>query len=106
MRGSQLPSSATRWQCVPDVFYNSYLLKNHKIAKNSVTSKARGKISSYLESLEFYIFFDARLAKFESNQILLNKISHRFHDTRRNGQPPKSQLTKKSTCQKVNLSIK
>jgi hypothetical protein len=23
-----------------------------------------------------------------------------------NGQPPKSQLTKKSTCQKVNLSIK
>ncbi len=27
-------------------------------------------------------------------------------NTRRNGQPPKSQLTKKSTCQKVNLSIK
>ncbi len=28
------------------------------------------------------------------------------NDTRRNGQPPISQLTKKSTCQKVNLNIK
>jgi hypothetical protein len=27
-------------------------------------------------------------------------------DTRRNGQPPKSQLTKRSTCQKVNLRLK
>jgi hypothetical protein len=29
-----------------------------------------------------------------------------LNDTRRIGQPPKSQLTKKSTSQKVNLSIK
>ena len=38
----------------------------------------------------------------EDGSSLDNPVS----DTRRNGQPPKSQLTKKSTCQKVNLSIK
>jgi hypothetical protein len=38
---------------VPDMFYNFYLVKNHKIAKNSTTTKAREKISTFLESLEF-----------------------------------------------------
>jgi hypothetical protein len=36
-----------------DMFYNLYLLKNHKIAKNSTTATTTEKISTYLESLEF-----------------------------------------------------
>jgi hypothetical protein len=52
-------------------------VKNDKIANanHSVTTQAREKISTYLESLKF---FDVCLAKFENYQILLNKISHRF----------------------------
>jgi len=38
---------------VPDMFYNFYLVKNHKIANNSATTEAREKISTCLESLEF-----------------------------------------------------
>jgi hypothetical protein len=38
--------------CVPDVFRNFYLVKNHKIANNSATTEARKKISKGLESLE------------------------------------------------------
>jgi hypothetical protein len=37
----------------PDTFCNFYLEKNHKIAKNSTTTKAGEKISIDLESLEF-----------------------------------------------------
>ncbi len=37
----------------PDMFCNFYLVKNHKITKNSTTTKAGEKISTYLESLEF-----------------------------------------------------
>jgi hypothetical protein len=58
-----------------DVFCNFYLVKNHKIANNSATTKLEKKISTYLESLEF---FDVCLTKMENNQILLNKISGRF----------------------------
>jgi hypothetical protein len=36
----------------PDLFCNFYLVKNHKIANNSATTKAREKISANLESLE------------------------------------------------------
>ncbi len=50
-------------------------MKNHKIAKNSTTTKAREKISTNMESLEF---IGVRLTKFKNNQILLNKISDRF----------------------------
>jgi hypothetical protein len=35
------------------VFCNFYIVKNHKIAKNSTTAKAWEKISTDLESLEF-----------------------------------------------------
>ncbi len=52
-----------------------WLMKNHKIAKNSTNTIAGTKISTYLESLKFQEFFDVRLTKFENNQILLNKIS-------------------------------
>jgi hypothetical protein len=38
----------------PNVFCNFYLVNNHKIAKNSTTTKATEKISTYLESFEFY----------------------------------------------------
>jgi hypothetical protein len=31
----------------PDMFCNFYFVKNHKIAKNSATTKAREKISSF-----------------------------------------------------------
>jgi hypothetical protein len=37
----------------PDMFWNFYLVKNHKIAENSTTTTARVKISTELESLEF-----------------------------------------------------
>jgi hypothetical protein len=62
----------------PDMFCNFYSVKNHTIAKNSTTTKAREKISTVLESLEFYNFLDVCLTKFKNNQIFLNKISHRF----------------------------
>jgi hypothetical protein len=38
---------------VPDMFCNFYLVKTHKIAKKSTTTKAREKISTNLKSLEF-----------------------------------------------------
>jgi hypothetical protein len=57
---------------VPDMFCNFYLVKNHKIVKNSTTAKAREKISTDLESLELLQFFDVCLTKYKNNQILLN----------------------------------
>jgi hypothetical protein len=38
---------------VPDMFYNFYVVKNHKMPNNSATTEATEKISTYLESLEF-----------------------------------------------------
>jgi hypothetical protein len=64
----------------PDKFCNFYLVKNHKILKNSITTKARRKINTDLESLEFYKNFDVFLAKFKNNQILLNKIRQIYID--------------------------
>jgi hypothetical protein len=37
----------------PDIFCNFYFVKNHKIAKNSTTTKVTEKISSVWETLEF-----------------------------------------------------
>ncbi len=56
------------------MFCNFYLEKNHTIANNSAIFEAEEKISTDLESLEFY----ACLTKFENYQILLDKISHIF----------------------------
>ncbi len=36
----------------PKYVCNIYLVKNHKIAKNSAITEAREKISTYLDSLE------------------------------------------------------
>ncbi len=58
---------------VPDVFFNFYFAKNHKIAKNSTTIKAREKISADLESLEFYKKLVVCLTIFLNNQIFNNK---------------------------------
>jgi hypothetical protein len=49
---------------VSDMFCNFYFVKNHKIANNSATSWATEKISTNLESLEFYILLDVCLTKF------------------------------------------
>ncbi len=38
---------------VTDMFHNFYLVKNHIIANNPATIKAREKISTDLQSLEF-----------------------------------------------------
>jgi hypothetical protein len=43
---------------VSDMFCNYYFMKNYKIANNSTTTtKGREKISTYLESIEFYKIF-------------------------------------------------
>ncbi len=41
---------------VPDIFCDFYIMKNHKIVKNSAITKARGKISTNFESSQFYNF--------------------------------------------------
>jgi hypothetical protein len=53
-------------------------VKNHKTAKSTTTTKAREKLSTDLESLEFLKTFNVRQTKFRNSQILLNKISHIF----------------------------
>jgi hypothetical protein len=51
----QLPVSVARWQHGSQIcFATFYIVENHKIAKNSATTKAREKMSTDLESLEFY----------------------------------------------------
>ncbi len=80
---SNQDKSAARFCCqvaawVPDMFFNFYLVKSHKIVVNSPTIEARVRISADLESLDFYNFFDVCLLKFENDQILLNLISYIF----------------------------
>ncbi len=43
---------------VSDMLYNFYFVKNHKIADDSRTTKAREKNSTDLESIELKEFFD------------------------------------------------
>ncbi len=47
-------------------------------SQNSATTEDREKISADLDSEQFENFFDIGLTKFETYQILFNKISHRF----------------------------
>ncbi len=61
------------------IFCNFYLVKGHLIANDSSTTESRGKkTSTILESVEFLKFFEVCFIKFENNQVLINKISHRF----------------------------
>jgi hypothetical protein len=53
---------------VPDMFCNFYSVKNHKIANYSTTPKAREKMSTDFESLEFKEFL-VSLTQFKNNQI-------------------------------------
>ncbi len=60
------------------MFCNFYLVKNNKIANNATATKAIGKISKDIKSLELLKFYDVCLTNFKNNQILLNKISLKF----------------------------
>jgi hypothetical protein len=57
----------------PDTFCNFYSLKNCKIAKNSTTTKAAEKITSFgiFRTIEI---FDVHLTELKNNPILFNKI--------------------------------
>jgi hypothetical protein len=63
------------------MFCKFYITKNYIIAKGSTTTKAREKINSNLESLEFLKFLDVGFTECKNNEILINKISHRFQVT-------------------------
>jgi hypothetical protein len=45
----QLPATATRWQHVPGIYFATFILYDN----DSATTKAREKISPYLESFQF-----------------------------------------------------
>jgi hypothetical protein len=55
----------------PYMFCNFYKVKNHKITKNSINTKAR-------ENNHRFGIFDECVSKFKNNQNLLNKIRYRF----------------------------
>ncbi len=57
------------------------LSKNHKIAKNSTTTKAREKNKHRSGILRILQIFYACMTTFKNNQILLYKISCRFQLT-------------------------
>jgi len=42
--------------CFPDMFYDFYSVKNHKLANNYTTTEASEKISADLEPVEFKTF--------------------------------------------------
>jgi hypothetical protein len=50
---NQLPLSVTRWQHGSHICFVTLLVKNHKIANNSTTTKAREKINTDMENLKF-----------------------------------------------------
>ncbi len=56
------------------MFCNIYFVKNLIIAKSSITTKARKNKYRF----GIITFFYVCLTEFRNNQILLNKISHRF----------------------------
>ncbi len=49
----------------------SQILFSEKLLKTSTTTKAREKISTYIESLEFLKFLDVCLTKFKNNKFYL-----------------------------------
>ncbi len=60
-----------------DTICNFCSAKSYKIPNNSATAKARAKVSTYLESLEFKKN-DASQTKLENSENLCNKITQRF----------------------------
>jgi len=51
---------------VPDMFFNFYLAKNHKIVKNSTTTKDREKIHRDSKSSKFQKYFEGRFDKIDN----------------------------------------
>jgi hypothetical protein len=62
---------------VPDMFYNFYLVKSHKIANISITTETRKKQAPFFICRILEIF-DLCLTKFENNQILHFKLATDF----------------------------
>jgi hypothetical protein len=58
------------------LFCNIYLIKNNKIARNSTTTKAREKISTDLESPEF---FEVCLTNLETIKFYFIKLATDFY---------------------------
>jgi hypothetical protein len=63
----------------PDMLCNFYLVKNHKIANNLITTKAKEKISTDLESFEFLNFFDVCWIRFKTIKFYLIKLATDFY---------------------------
>ncbi len=61
-----------------DMFCDFNLLKNHKIANNPTTTKARIKNEHRFGKYKFQNFFNVGLAKFEYSQILHLKLATDF----------------------------
>jgi hypothetical protein len=61
------------------MFGHFYLVKNHKIAKNSTTTKAREKISTDLESSEFKKFLRYVSLNLETIELYLIKLAADFY---------------------------
>ncbi len=59
----------------PDMFCNFYRVKNHKIAKNSTTTKARDKISTDFEILRITEKFDVFSCNWVLNEVDTDKSS-------------------------------
>jgi hypothetical protein len=60
------------------MFCSFNLEKNHRNADNSTTAKATEKTSSHFGIFRILDIFYVCLTEFKNNQILLDKISHRF----------------------------
>jgi hypothetical protein len=82
---NNLAKSAARFRqvatWVPDMFGNFYLVKNHKIAHNSTTTKAGEKNKYMFGILRILEMFGVCSTKFKNYEILLNEISHRYLET-------------------------
>jgi hypothetical protein len=62
MRGNQLPVFAARWQHGSQICFSNFILQNiTKLLKTQQQLKLEKKVSTDLESLEFYKNFGKRL---------------------------------------------
>jgi hypothetical protein len=63
---------------VPDMFCGYYLMKNYIVSNNSATTKAREKISTGLESLEFLEILMYILLNLKTINFYLIKLATDF----------------------------
>jgi hypothetical protein len=66
----------------PKYVFRHLLREKDKIGNNSAATKAKEKISTDLESVQFHLNFYVCSTKYKNNQILLNKISDIFNTTK------------------------